>query len=232
MVKRDTVMPRERWGFNGDVTEVFDDMLERSIPQYKVMRETCAKLARHFIKPRSTIVDLGCSRGEAIAPLVEEFGDCHFVGVEVSPPMLKVARKRFKNKAVEILDMDLRNSYPEVYASVTLAILTIMFIPLEHRLQVLHNIYEKTAYDGTLIMVEKVLGNSARIDQIMVDEYLQMKRVKGYTDEQIDRKRLALEGVLVPVTAKWNEELLKMAGFKEVDCFWRWCNFAGWLAIK
>lgn len=45
---------------------------------------------------------------------------------------------------------------------------------------------------------------------------------------------LALEGVLlVPVTARWNEDLLERAGFKAVDCFWRSLNyFAGWVAVK
>lgn len=33
-------------------------------------------------------------------------------------------------------------------------------------------------------------------------------------------------------TAKWNEELLQMSGFREIDCFWRWVNFAGWIAVK
>jgi tRNA (cmo5U34)-methyltransferase len=43
---------------------------------------------------------------------------------------------------------------------------------------------------------------------------------------------LSLEGVLVPVTAAWNEYLLRSAGFSHVDCFWRWMNFAAWVAVK
>ena len=43
---------------------------------------------------------------------------------------------------------------------------------------------------------------------------------------------LSLEGVLVPVTARWNEELLREEGFTSVDCFWRHLNFAGWVAVK
>jgi DUF1680 family protein len=31
---------------------------------------------------------------------------------------------------------------------------------------------------------------------------------------------------------KWNEDMLKTAGFRKVDCFWRYLNFAGWIAIK
>jgi len=35
-----------------------------------------------------------------------------------------------------------------------------------------------------------------------------MKRKAGYSQEEIDRTRYALEGVLVPMTARWNEALL------------------------
>jgi tRNA (cmo5U34)-methyltransferase len=54
----------------------------------------------------------------------------------------------------------------------------------------------------------------------------------GYTEAEVERKRLALEGVLVPVTAAWNEDLLFGAGFTSVDCFWRYLNFAGWVAVR
>ena len=49
---------------------------------------------------------------------------------------------------------------------------------------------------------------------------------------QIRDKRKSLEGVLVPVTAKWNEDILRQCGFRKVDCFWRCLNFAAWVAIK
>lgn len=74
---------------------------------------------------------------------------------------------------------------------------------------------------------------AAALDHWPVEEALsRMEETNGYTQEEIRRKRLALEGVLVPVTAKWNEELLHNAGFRQVDCFWRWMNFAGWIALK
>ena len=56
--------------------------------------------------------------------------------------------------------------------------------------------------------------------------------VNGVGRIQIADKRKSLEGVLVPITAKWNENLLKECGFKQIDCFWRCLNFAGWVAIK
>ncbi len=233
----DQVQPNGRWGFDEDVTAVFDDMLQRSIPQYEVMRSLCFDLAKHYQQHKTDIVDLGCSRGEAMAQLVDKFGVYNrFVGIDVSGPMLEAARERFKGMinagVVEIKDFDLRKGYPPVRASVTLCILTLQFTPIEHRLRIMRDIYNSTLPGGALIIVEKVIGGTADLDAMMVNLYYQMKAENGYTQEQIERKRLSLEGVLVPVTADWNRDLLKQAGFTQVDCFWRWLNFAGWVAIK
>jgi len=235
--KVDHTIPEGRWTFNGDVTAVFDDMLERSIPQYELMRSTCFNVAQQYVQPNTDIVDLGCSKGEAIAKLVKTFGAYNrFIGIEVSRPMIEVAQKRFEGwidrGTVDIKEFDLRKGYPLVRASVTLAILTIQFTPIEYRLRILRDIYNSTMVGGAFIMVEKVLGGSADIDGTMVKLYHQMKLDSGYSQEEVDRKKLSLEGSLVPVTAKWNEEMLRMSGWSQVDCFWRWMNFGGWLALK
>jgi tRNA (cmo5U34)-methyltransferase len=229
--------PGERWAFDGDVTANFDDMLARSIPQYEVMRDLVFDVASSFAAPKTDIVDLGCSRGEAMARLIDRFGAHNrFVGVEVSPPMLEVARSRFKGLIemgiVDIRDDDLRVKYPPVRASVTLSVLTLQFIPIEHRMRLLSDAAAKTIPGGALILVEKILGESVLTDGLFVSRYHRMKKEHGYSQDEIDRKRLSLEGVLVPMTAGWNQEILRAAGFTKVECFWRWMNFAAWVAVK
>ena len=93
-------------------------------------------------------------------------------------------------------------------------------------------VYDRTLPGGAFILVEKVLGSSAPVDAILTDLYEDLKRRNGYSQQNIDRKRLSLEGVLVPLTAGWNENLLRRAGFGDVECFWRSLNFAGWVAVK
>jgi tRNA (cmo5U34)-methyltransferase len=79
--------------------------------------------------------------------------------------------------------------------------------------------------------VEKVLGEG-RLNDLMIDRDHAVKEHNGYSREEISRKALALEGVQVPLTASWNEQMLRSAGFAVVDCFWRCWNFAGWVAVK
>jgi tRNA (cmo5U34)-methyltransferase len=234
---KDETIPGVKWAFDDKVTQAFEDMLERSIPQYRVMRSAVTDIASSYQKDHTDIVDLGCSRGEALAPLVSRFGAYNrFLGLEISDPMLAAAKERFKgyieSGTVEIRKHDLREGYPAVSASVTLCVLTLQFTPIEYRLRILSDIYKHTLPGGALILVEKVLGSTAEIDALLVERYYAMKAENGYTQEQIERKRFSLEGVLVPVTAKWNEELLHNVGFRQVDCFWRWMNFAGWIAVK
>jgi len=226
----------QRWAFDESVTHVFDDMLERSIPAYREMRSLVTDVAAAYVQPETDIVDLGCSRGEAMAPLMARFGAHNrYVGVEVSPPMLVAVRERFAAwpaSVVRILDTDLRTGYPTVDASVTLAVLTLMFIPINHRPRIIQDAYDHTRPGGAIILVEKLLGSSAATDALMVDRYHRLKAEHGYSADEIERKRLALEGVQVPVTAAWNEDMLRSAGFRQIECFWRWMNFAAWVGIR
>jgi tRNA (cmo5U34)-methyltransferase len=229
--------PEGRWRFDESVTDVFEDMLQRSIPGYAEMRRTVEELARRYVQPGTAVVDLGCSRGDALAPLVRDFGAHNqFVGVDASEPMVRAARERFDGMircgVVEIREMDLRTEYPSRRASVTLAVLTVQFVPIEYRQQILRRVYEHTVPGGALILVEKVLGADAETHRALTDAYHEHKEAQGYTSDEITRKRLSLEGVLVPVTAAWNEELLQRAGFQHIECIWRTLNFAGWLAVR
>ena len=233
----DRIIPKGKWEFDEEVTKVFENMLERSIPQYEMMRDLCFGMSKGFVKEETDVLDLGCSKGDSLARLIDYCGDRNkYVGVEVSKPMLKAVRKRFEhliNKGtVQIIDMDLRKDFPIVKASLINSVLTLQFIPIEYRQRLIQNIYNSLIPNGAFVFVEKILGNNADLNDLFVSVYYELKKDNSYSEEEIERKKISLEGVLVPATAKWNEELLRMAGFKAIDCFWRCLNFSGWIAIK
>lgn len=235
---KDDVLAEGAWKFDEKVASCFDDMLGRSIPQYEVMRGICYEVGRKFVRDGSTIMDLGASRGEAIARFIAEFGkEVSYCAVEISEPMLKAMENRFLHYQsveypIQILKHDLRNGVPEKSCSLIMCVLTLQFTPIEYRLKIMRSIYKNLLPGGAVIFVEKVIGNGAELDELLVELYLQMKKRNGYTDEEISRKRLSLEGVLVPLTSKWNEELLSLAGFSYWDCIWRYLNFSAWVAVK
>lgn len=229
---KDEVIAGAKWEFNAEVTEVFDDMLARSIPDYEGMRRITTELASRFAQEGTSIVDLGCSRGAALKPIMKalENLDVRYMGLEISDPMVEAAKEEIPN--ADVRKFDLREGYPKVISSVTLSILTLQFIPIEYRQRIIQDVYDSLTPNGVFIFVEKILGADSYADNVFVNTYLNRKGANGYTQEQINSKRKSLEGVLVPVTDKWNKELLTDAGFKHVDCYWRHLNFAGWFGVK
>lgn len=234
---KDKFEPTGKWEFNGAVTECFEDMLKRSIPQYDVMRELVTKLAVSHQQRDTDIVDLGASRGDAVAPLIDKFGAYnHFILAEKSEPMYKVCQERYsgliKTGIIDVKNIDLRNEFPFCHASVILSILTLMFIPVNYRQKIIEDVYKSLSPGGAFIIVEKILGETGYVDQLMVNHYHEKKMNSGYTRDSIERKAMSLEGVLVPFTARFNEQMFRNSGFTKIDCFWRWMNFAGWILIK
>lgn len=239
----DNVQPGDKWEFDKAVADCFEDMLSRSIPQYEIMRESVVSLAHDMIyndvkKENFSILDIGCSDGLMIERLVERLGNKgYYTGCDISEPMLKKAKYRFLDRILDhqvvIKKCDLRDDFPEGFFDVITSVLSIQFIPIEYRQAVIQKVYDRLCpKNGCFIMVEKVLGNTDKLNKLFVKNYYDMKSKNGYSQEQIERKRLSLEGVLVPVTNDWNIDLLKQAGFKQVDVFWRWMNFVGYIAIK
>lgn len=222
---------KDKWEFDETVTDIFDDMLRRSIPQYDVMRDSITSVTTQYLPENGSLLDLGCSRGETIASVMQYRKKCRFVGVDISEPMLDACRNRFTD-SVSILNIDLRRDFPQGMFDVVTAILSLQFIPIEYRQQVIQSAHASLEPGGAMIVVEKILGKTAKINDVLVQSYYRLKESNGYTHYEIERKRLSLEGVLVPVTDEWNQEMLRSAGFSQVECFWRWMNFAAWVAVK
>lgn len=168
----DNVKKEGKWEFDAEVADVFTDMLSRSIPNYDTMRSLCYKVGRNFIPEKGVIGDIGCSNGLAVKEYVENFPDATFCLNDISEPMLDVCRSVYLGSPnVKISSKDLREGLPFDKANLVISCLTLQFTPIEYRQNILGNIYDSLEKGGALVLVEKVLGNSAEIDNIFVNEY-------------------------------------------------------------
>lgn len=240
--QHDNTSPQGKWNFNKDVANVFTDMLKRSIPDYLTMRTLLFKVAEYFIKPNTRFVDLGCANGlSAEGVIMYHHKETISYLYDCSEPMLELCRKRYKDYIEEgtviVQKLDLKEN-PIGWkhfiggCSVIMSCLTLQFISIEYRQKILENVFESLNKGGAFILVEKVLVNSAQLDDLFNTIYYDMKRENQYTEEQISNKRKSLEGVLSPLTEEMNISMLRMAGFRKIDTFWRNLNFCGIIAIK
>jgi len=218
--------------FGKATAEVFDDMLERSVPLYHELQRMTGEIANQFAIDGTNIYDLGCSTGTTLNTLgdvVEK--DVVLVGIDNSEAMLNKAKQNSQHRC-EFLCADLDQDIRIENASVVILNLTLQFVRPLNREKLIASIYSGLHKNGCLILVEKVLGNDSLFNREFIKFYYELKRRNGYSEMEIARKRETLENVLIPYRVDENIELLVKSGFSHTDIFFKWHNFCGFLAVK
>lgn len=221
--------------FNADIAEVFDDMLERSVPFYQSMQKQILDITAQFSVPKTTIYDLGCSTGETIQNLSTNLTtpDLKFVGVDYSHEMLEKAEQKCHavlNK--ELIQHDLNDPLNYQNPSVIIMNLVLQFIDKKNKQLRLNEIFEALPEGGIFILIEKIKGKSQTSDNLFINHYHRFKEKNGYSIEEINAKKDSLKTVLTPDTIGTHLNRLQKAGFKHTDTFFQWYNFASFIAIK
>lgn len=226
--------------FNEEVTKVFDDMLARSVPFYLEQQQLFKTIGQQFYVPGTKIVDLGCSTGTTLIHLAKVLDDARdLVGYDNSRPMLDKARANAElagvSDQIELLYADLNGDIDALNfnnASFVTMCWTLQFIRPLKRDALIKKIYDNLVDGGALIVTEKVLTNDSHMNRFFIDFYYDFKRRNGYSEDEIVRKREALENVLIPYRFDENFELFRRNGFEIVETFFQWFNFAGFLCVK
>jgi tRNA (cmo5U34)-methyltransferase len=232
--KRDLI---ENFNFGKETAEVFDDMLDRSVPFYAEVQRMMGEIAADFAVPGTNLYDLGCSTGTTLLWLDRVLPeDVTFIGVDSSPEMLEKAGKKLAEHGFtrphELVCQNLDNGVALVNASVVVMNLTLQFVRPLYRDRLIQGIANGTNEGGCLLLVEKVLGQDSTLNRLFIKYYYDFKKRNGYSEMEIAQKREALENVLIPYHFEENRELLLRNGFRACDVFFRWYNFCGMLAIK
>jgi len=226
--------------FNAEVAEVFDDMLERSVPFYLEQQKMVVDIGKRFWVPGTTVYDLGCSTATMLVELCDRLpASARLVCYDNSPPMLERARKkiaennfqkrlevRLSDLNAELSDLDLEN------AGIVTMGWTLQFIRPLSRDTLIRKIYDALVDEGVLIVTEKILTNNGHMNRFFIEFYYDFKRKQGYSETEILRKREALENVLIPYQIAENLDLFRRNGFEMVETFFQWFNFAGFLCVK
>ena len=89
-----------KFEFNSGVAEVFDDMLERSVPLYRECQDLTVNWCKRLATPDRCVYDLGCSTGSLLLLLAKSIPTIPrvpLIGVDNSAAMLSKAREKLNN---------------------------------------------------------------------------------------------------------------------------------------
>lgn len=225
--------PKRDFSF-GDHAPNFDFHIRSSIPGYKELVRTCIQLSPRFVQAGTTVIDIGCSTGHLLAAVRKinrvARPDVDYLGIDCEPGFSPYwDRRRAKNLRGEVGDA---RSYPFRNVSLAYSLFTVQFIRPADKLQLLSRIHEGLVDGGALIIAEKTLAETARLQDAVTFPYYDYKRERGFSPEQILDKERSLRGQMTLWTETELRSALCQAGFREINLFWSRLMFVGLLALK
>lgn len=236
----DELFAKESWPkpfvFDERVVQVFDNMVSRSVPLYREVLVCAAQWAIAYYQPNTRIIDVGCSTGTFLELLGRSLPEpTTLVGIDNSAPMVERAREKLVHleqfHQVELICAPAEQcSFAE--SSVVVMNYTLQFLALNQRQKLLQKVYEGLMPGGLLFLSEKVVSPYPQFQEMITRQYELFKARNGYAETEIERKKEALENVLVPLSEQQQVQMLHEVGFNQVDALIKLHHFVSFVALK
>ena len=221
--------------FDANVVKVFDDMVRRSVPGYDSMIQMIGLIARMYGQENTNYYDLGSSTGAISLSIAlnNKHNNNQFFAIDNSKDMVNQCKKNLNNKVnnlqaicADINQINIQN------ASIVVLNLTLQFIDVELRSNLIKKIYDGLNPGGVLIISEKIHFENKQIQNQITKLHMDFKRENGYSELEIANKRQAIENVLITETEEEHLKRLRDCGFNDTSCFFQCLNFVSFLSVK
>ena len=231
------VTQRGNWKFSGETAANFDDHVSKSVPLYNEGHHLICDMSDFFVKPDSVTYEVGCSTGSLTMKLAqhnENKPNARFIGVDIEPDMIDAANQKAlaqNDLNISFISDDMMNVDMEM-ADMIVCYYTVQFIRPSIRQDLINKLYQRLNWRGALLLFEKVRGADGRFQDILSALYTDYKLRAGYSPDDIVAKSRSLKGVLEPFSSQANIDMLKRAGFSDINTVLKYVCFEGFLAIK
>jgi len=178
-------------------------------------------LCEFIPKKTNRILDLGTGNGRLIKLLKEKIPEVESVAIDFSPPMIKEFLKEFSNnKKVEIVEHDLTYSLPNNLGKFDAIVssFAIHHLKNERKRELYSEIFFILNPKGIFCNLDHIYSGSEKLNQYF-------RKIMGPTPINKEHgKRLAK----IDIQLEWFSEI----GFVDVDCYWKWLEFALLIGFK
>ncbi|HEY4613211.1 MAG TPA: class I SAM-dependent methyltransferase [Bacteroidota bacterium] len=218
--------------FNIKVTE-YDALIRTLIPHYETVHAMVARWCAAVVPKKPRIIDLGGGTGALTATVAEQFPDADIELWDIDTKMLDVAHHRLAKygSRVRLVERSFDEPLPECDAVVACIALHHIKEP-ERKTRLYTNIYRALRSPGVFANGDSTMTPEPRTQKAIYRLWMEFMQGKGVSEQEARQH-----------FANWAEEdkyfsldeeyaMLKAAGFRQPECFWRYAPMTVYGGVK
>lgn len=226
---------------------IYDAKMNIMHPNRVKMAEIVCAMLPFAAHEKSTILDLGTGTGFLTAYLLEAFPHGSIVAVDGAAAMMQQAQARLREKAhaltwrISTFQKLAREAASLPQLDAVVSCFALHHLSAEQKLELCRALFSKMRKDAWFINADIVVLPDTKIEARY--QYLRCAGIQQRTREQLGTER-TLEAIAAelaelertdghqPLRLEQDLQLLREAGFQEVDCFWKETREAVWGGVK
>jgi tRNA (cmo5U34)-methyltransferase len=203
----------------------------RLVPGFHALQQMTALLLAESVPDEGHVLVLGAGGGLELKVFAEAQPGWHFVGVDPSAEMLKVAEATLGPLASRV---DLIEGYidtaPEGPFDGATCLLTLHFLPAEERLHTLRELRRRLKPGAPLVVAHHSFPQTEHEKVRWLDRYAAFAVSSGISTSNASNAIEAIGARLPLLAPEQDVALLREAGFEAVELFYAGFTFKGWVA--
>ena len=215
--------------FEGERATNYDGFVKQWIPNYDYFMTIFPKLLADTTE--KSLLAGGCGTGNELIALKEHYHEWAITGIDPSPEMIALARKKLANyKNIELVVAEASQLKDKALFGAASLLLVLHFIKYRNeKLELLTEI-QKRLEPGAPFILMGIFGNSQQLKgNLKILRYLLPNNL---SEKEIEERIERITHSLHRNTEEELEKLLQKAGFEKPTRFFQTSIYSGWMTKK
>ena len=202
------------------------------VPGFSAMHRTTIQLLTETAGADGEVLVLGAGGGHELQAFLDARPDWKLIAVDPAPAMLNAAKDKLGDAAARIEWVDgYIGDAPHTRFDAATCLLTLHVIPDDAtKLETLKQLRARIKPGGLFALVDNCIEIGSPDANKLLDRYVQFAVESGFAEEQANQFRTKLEEVRSTRSPTQEEQLLRAAGFRDIEVYYVGLSWRGWIA--
>lgn len=203
----------------------------RFVPGFADLHRMTGQLLAERVPDNARILVLGAGGGLEMKALADAYPGWHFVGVDPAPEMLKLARETLGPHAARATLVDgYIDDAPQGPFDGAVCLLTLHFLDAAERTRTEQQVHRRLKPGAPFVAVHSSFPQEKGARGLWLSRYAAFALGAGADPEQVEKMRAGIARALSLYEPGQDEDMLRAAGFSNVQLFYAAFTWRGWVA--